>query len=131
MRNRTKKGNNLASLPYYERLQLQKQEEINRERVEAAQLVCKIATVALYHVFGFGLTRCARFCNEVAQLSNDFYSDKEIGALQLDRELERIGFEIRDGKIMMYEDEDGTPLKPEKALALAKERAEANAKNDG
>lgn len=101
------KNKRLSQLPYAQQLQVQKLAQINYERQDAALTVCKLACVALNDTEGLGYMRLCRFATHLEELCKEYYADREQMEDQLNRRLEQIGFEAKEGRLRCFKNDQG------------------------
>ena len=79
-------------LNYAQRMQIQRYQTIAQQRDDAAVTALMLACVALNDTEHLGPVRIKKFANRLNELTTEFYSDRETGAIQLQRRLQQIGF---------------------------------------
>lgn len=92
-----------SDIPYAQRLQLQKRQQIADHRNEAAMIALQVACVALNDTEGLGYYRIARFAKRLKELIAEYYEDQEVGAAHLKTRLEQMGFIVKDGHMFIAE----------------------------
>lgn len=105
-----KKSKNRSEIPYVQRMQMERAEQMAWHRNDAARIAMQIACVALNNTEGLGYTRLVRFAQETDKLIQEYYSDIVMGEAHLQRRLEQLGFKIRDGRMMAATDAEGEPV---------------------
>ena len=101
---------NRSEIPYVQRIQMERAEQMAWHRNDAARIAMQIACVALNNTEGLGYTRLVRFAQETDKLIQEYYSDIVMGEAHLQRRLEQLGFKIRDGRMMAATDAEGEPV---------------------
>ena len=92
-------------IPYSQRMQMQRAQEIHRHREDVATTALKIAMVALNDTENLGFTRLCRFATRLRELNAAYWADSEREEAHLNSRLEKMGFQIGDnGGVMVYED---------------------------
>lgn len=106
-------------IPYSQRMQMQRVQEIQQHRDDAATTALKIALVALNDTEKLGFTRLCRFAMRIRELNNAYQKDPELEGTHLNSRLEKIGFQIgENGGVLAYEDpETGTLRKIRDVIA--------------
>lgn len=105
-----KKSKNRSEIPYVQRMQMERAEQMAWHRNDAARIAMQIACVALNNTEGLGYTRLVRFAQETDKLIQEYYSDIVMGEAHLQRRLEQLGFKIQDGRMMAATDAEGEPV---------------------
>ena len=109
-----KKSKNRSEIPYVQRMQMERAEQMAWHRNDAARIAMQIACVALNNTEGLGYTRLVRFAQETDKLIQEYYSDIVMGEAHLQRRLEQLGFKIQDGRMMAATDAEGEPVSVKK-----------------
>lgn len=109
-----KKLKNRSEIPYVQRMQMERAEQMAWHRNDAARIAMQIACVALNNTEGLGYTRLVRFAQETDKLIQEYYSDIVMGEAHLQRRLEQLGFKIQDGRMMAATDAEGEPVSVKK-----------------
>ena len=106
-------------IPYSQRMQIRRVQEIQQQRDDAATTALKIALVALNDTEKLGFTRLCRFAMRIRELNNAYQKDPELEGAHLNSRLEKIGFQIgENGGVLAYEDpETGTLRKIRDVIA--------------
>lgn len=81
-----------------------REQEVRSNRLEAAQAALLCGVMAANDVFGLGRERLERVCNRCREISA--WDDKRIL-----EELEQIGFQVVDGHVLAFLDEEGKAVK--------------------
>lgn len=79
-------------LTYAQRMQMRQFQTIAQQRDDAAVTALMLACAALNDTEHLGPVRIQRFAKRLNELTSEFYSDRETGAIQLQRRLQQIGF---------------------------------------
>lgn len=87
----------------------QKEQEIHDNCMQAVQIALICSTIAMNDVFGFGRERQLRISAKAEQLSGRYNREGE--KFLLDK-MGEIGFQIIDGEVMAYADDDGNAITP-------------------
>lgn len=83
----------LQGLNYAQRLQMQKYTTIAQHRDDAAKMALLLACVALNDTEHLGIVRIRRFAERLNELTQEFYSDREVGTVHLHQRLKAMGFQ--------------------------------------
>lgn len=110
-----------SDIPYVDRLLMQKYQQIADHRNDAARIALQVACVALNDTEGLGYLRLSRFAKRCQELIKEYYDDTEMGSAHLKTRLEQLGFIMKDGKMLVAEDSDGT-IVPTKLLEVQNNR---------
>ena len=103
---------NRSDIPLAQRKLMEKHATNAAHRDDAAKNALQLACVALNNTEGLGYLRLARFVRELQALTNEFYSDPEVGAAHLKTRLEQLGFMVsEDGRMYAVEDSAGEIVK--------------------
>ena len=103
-------------VPLAERLQRQRAAVIAAERQDSAETIIKLACVVMNEMFGIGFTRLTKFAVRLMEMTQWYYNeDPDVALAQLNGRLEQIGFDMRKGKVSVYQDTDGRYLKLDEA----------------
>ena len=86
-----------------------KEHEIQSHRLQAAQIAIICSTIAKNDVFGFGKERLDRIALKTKEYTARY--NKEGEQFLLDKMAE-IGFEVVDGEVIAYADDDGNAITP-------------------
>lgn len=86
-----------------------KAQEIQDHRLQASQIATICNAIAMNDVFGFGQERQLRITQKADELMGTY---RKKGMKFLLDEMEKIGFEIIDGDVIGYEDDDGNGITP-------------------
>jgi hypothetical protein len=105
-----------SDIPYVQRKQMEKYATIKGHRDEAAMIALQIGCVALNDTEGLGYLRLSRYARRVKVLTDEYYSDPEMGAAHLKRRLEQLGFIVKDGHMYAAENAETGELVPTKLL---------------
>ena len=87
----------------------QKEQEIQDHRLQAVQIAQICSAIAKNDIFGFGQERQFRISEKVNELSARYKREGE--KFLLDKMAE-IGFQIIDGEVIAYADDDGNAITP-------------------
>lgn len=105
-----------SDIPYAQRLQMQKAQNIAAHRNDAAMIALQIGCIALNDTEGLGYQRLSRFARRVQELIAEYYADPEIGAAHVKRRLEQLGFIVENGHMFAVENSDTGEIVPKKLL---------------
>lgn len=108
-----KKQGPRRDIPYSQRMAMERWETIRDEREDAAITSLRLACVALNDTEGLGYKRICKFAVRCTQLHKEYYADRELGELHLNRRLAAIGFDTSGGGMRASFDENGNPVKVE------------------
>lgn len=86
-----------------------KEQEIHDHSLQAVQIALICSAIAMNDVFGFGQERQFRISQRADELSGEY---NEKGEQFLLEKMEKIGFQIIDGEVMAYADDDGNAITP-------------------
>lgn len=92
-----------SSIPYAQRLNMQKKSEIADCRDHAARIAMYCVCAALHDVEGAGYQRLIRFAAHHKTLVAEFYEDPEVGMAHCKQRMEQLGLPI-DGEFYIPED---------------------------
>ena len=106
-----------SDIPYAQRLQMQKYQNIADHRNEAAMVALQVACVALNDTEGLGYQRLSRFARRLQVLIAEYYEDPEVGAAHLKTRLEQLGFIVQDGRMYAVENSETGEIVPTKHLS--------------
>ncbi len=101
-----------SDIPYAQRLQMQKFQQIADQRDDAARIAMQVACVALNDTEGLGYMRLSRFARRLHELIREYYEDREVGDAHLKTRLEQMGFIVKDGRMLIVEKESGEVVHP-------------------
>lgn len=102
-----KKGD--TSIPYAERLRMNKFRTIAEHRDDSAITALKVACVALNDTEGLGFDRLCRFALRLQTLMAEFYANPDIEEVKLNDRLRKIGFYVDErGHLLVRRNSDGT-----------------------
>jgi hypothetical protein len=85
--------------------------DLQTHALQAVQVALILGAIAANDVFGFGPERQKRLCDRIKEISTRY---KHQGQGFLLEEMAKLGFAIVDGKAMVFLDEDGNAVKPQK-----------------
>ena len=88
-----------------------KSQEIQDHRLQAVQIALICSAIAKNDVFGFGQERQFRISERADELSGRYNKEGEKFLLE---KMEKIGFQIIDGEVIAYADDDGNAITPKK-----------------
>ena len=94
-----------------------RQKEVADNIMQASQVACIVAAVAMNDEFGFGAERQMRIRDRVEELSKE-YSEKGIKPLL--EKMGKIGFHIDGDRVIHFKDEDGNIVTAKRALEVMK-----------
>ena len=89
----------------------QKEHEIQNHRLQAAQIAIICSIIAKNDVFGFGKERQERINKKTQEYTARYNREGEQFLLE---KMAEIGFEIVDGEVIAYADDDGNAITPKK-----------------
>jgi len=89
-----------------------RKQDIHDNSLQAIQVALIVGAVTMNDEFGFGQEVQFRISDRVTELTERY---KNEGIKFLLDEMEKIGFEIVDGKVRAYMDDDGKVLTPKQA----------------
>lgn len=102
-----KKGD--TSIPYAERLRMNKLRTIAEHRDDAAITALKVSCVALNDTEHLGFDRLCRFATRLQVLLEEYYADPDTQEVKLNERLEKIGFFVDDrGHLLVKRNQDGS-----------------------
>lgn len=84
-----------------------KEQEVRDNALQASQIANICGIIALHNVFKFGKEKLDRISVRVQELSTRYKKEGEKFLLE---EMEKIGFQIINGSVVAYTEEDGTPI---------------------
>lgn len=88
-----------------------KEQQIQDHRLQAVQIAQLCNAIAMNDVFGFGQERQFRISEKASELSARYNKEGEQFLLE---KMEEIGFQIIDGEVIAYADDDGNAITPKK-----------------
>ena len=88
-----------------------KEQQIQDHRLQAVQIAQLCNAIAMNDVFGFGQERQFRISEKASELSARYNKEGEKFLLE---KMEEIGFQIIDGEVIAYADDDGNAITPKK-----------------
>lgn len=94
-----------------------RQQEVADNTMQASQVACIVAAVAMNDEFGFGAERQMRIRTRVEELSKE-YSEK--GMKPLLKKMAKIGFHIQGDRAIHFADEEGNIVTAKRALEAMK-----------
>lgn len=94
-----------------------RQQEVADNTMQASQVACIVAAVAMNDEFGFGAERQMRIRTRVEELSKE-YSEK--GMKPLLKKMAKIGFHIQGDRAIHFTDEEGNIVTAKRALEAMK-----------
>ena len=86
-----------------------KEQEIHDHSLQAVQIALICSAISMNDVFGFGQERQYRISKRADELSDEYNKKGEKFLLE---KMEKIGFQIIDGEVMAYADDDGNAITP-------------------
>lgn len=92
-----------------------KEQEVRDNALQASQIANICGIIALHNIFKFGKEKLDRISVRVQELSTRYKKEGENFLLE---EMEKIGFQIVNGSVVAYTEEDGTPI----SVAAAKKQ---------
>lgn len=96
-----------SDIPYLQRMQMERVQQIAHHRDDAARIALQVACVALNDTEGLGYLRLSRFAKRLQTLIREYYEDPEVGAVHLETRLRQMGFLVKDGRMHCAETEQG------------------------
>lgn len=98
-----------TSIPYAERLRMNKIKTIAEHRDDSAITTLKVACVALNDTEHLGFDRLVRFATHFQELISEYYKDPETEEVKLNERLQKIGFYIDErGHALVKRNPDGS-----------------------
>lgn len=86
-----------------------KEQDIQDNRLQAVQIALICNAIAMNDVFGFGQERQFRISERAEELTDEYHKKGEQFLLE---KMEKIGFQIIDGEVCAFSDDDGNPITP-------------------
>jgi hypothetical protein len=83
-----------SSIPYAQRLAMQRRAEIKEIRDRAAKIAMYCATVAMHEVEGIGYKRIVRYSKRFDRYVYEFYDDPEVGMAHAKMRMDQMGMEV-------------------------------------
>lgn len=109
-----------TDIPYAERIQMQRRQEIAFNREQAARIVLQLACVALNDTEGLGYYRITRFAKRLNTLVNEYYDQPDVEDVHLKERLSQMGFLVEGDHIYAAERDSDGKVVPAKLLKEGK-----------
>lgn len=106
-----------SDIPYAQRLQMAKAQNIADHRNDAAMIALQVACVALNDTEGLGYHRLSRFARRLQELIREYYEDPIVGSAHLKTRLEQLGFIVKDGHMYAAENSETGEIVPTKHIS--------------